>query len=152
MHTVRKWWIFCDAQVRVVPLQKNEMFRTRCCGRRTRTKLCRSWCHWECWSTSSARTPTACIDCLEFLVTGCLNCMAMHSTNAVRSAVQSTSVHLARVLTARLFPSTSVCTVTVIIVREESVNARLEWHAFHCICSLISFTSRTVFCRVQTPG
>jgi len=65
------------------------------------------------------------IDCREFHVTGCLNYTAMLSTNAVRSAEQSTSVHLLHVHTAWQFLNKCASTVTVITVLEESVSVRL---------------------------
>jgi len=49
----------------------------------------------------------------------------MHSMNAVRSAAQSTSVHMWHVhVPVQLSQSMSVCTVTAVIGPDESVSAR----------------------------
>jgi len=131
---------FCDVQVLVALYQKNKMFHCQCCVQRTHMRLWRRWCRQELWSTSSVRTPTACIDCREFHVTCCLNYTAMHSMNAVRSVGRSTNVLLWHVLVTREFPRTHVYTVTPVIVQGESVNARLAY-TVHFICHFY-FTSQ----------
>ena len=133
--------VFLDnLQVQVTCQQENAVFHTRCWGQHTHMKHCRSCSHWEYWSMSSVRTQMVYIDCREFHVTGCLNYTAMLSTNAVRSAEQSTSVHLLHVHTAWQFLNKCASTVTVITVLEESVSVRLACVSY---TSLIHYFCKT---------